>query len=73
MRPISTLLLTLLTPTALALAVPSPKNAAQLRSSPGATVGDHRRSPSVEGAGQSGGDDDDAIAYAWYDEDEKAA
>jgi hypothetical protein len=35
-------------------------------------VGD-RRSPSVEGAGKSGGDDDDAIAYAWYDEDEKSA
>ncbi|KAK4041917.1 hypothetical protein C8A01DRAFT_34024 [Parachaetomium inaequale] len=75
MRPITTLLLSLLAPTALGLAVPSPKNAGELsapkRSLPAAAVVD--RSPSVEGAGKSGGDDDDAIAYAWYDEDGEKA
>lgn len=29
-----------------------------------------KRFPAVEGAGASGSDDDDAIAYAWYAEDE---
>jgi hypothetical protein len=110
MRPIATLLISLLAPTALGLAVPlrSLKNAgeresplflilylgspfcvvhvahvqcltpsssssvsAPKRSPPSATVAD--RSPTVEGAGKSGGDDDDAIAYAWYDEDGEAA
>ncbi|KAH7018386.1 uncharacterized protein B0I36DRAFT_368409 [Microdochium trichocladiopsis] len=32
---------------------------------------DTKRSPSVETAGASGADDDDAIAYAWFAEDDQ--
>ncbi|KAH6854702.1 hypothetical protein B0I37DRAFT_37874 [Chaetomium sp. MPI-CAGE-AT-0009] len=81
MRPITTLLISLLAPAALGLAIPSPKNAAEVRSTLPAgkrslpsTLGDRSASPgpSVEGAGQSGSDDDDAIAYAWYEEDKES-
>ncbi|KAK3298775.1 uncharacterized protein B0H64DRAFT_439215 [Chaetomium fimeti] len=73
MRPIATLLISLLAPAVLGLAIPAPKNAAEVRTTVPTTAGDRRRSPSVEGAGQSGGDDDDAIAYAWYEEDKESA
>ncbi|KAK0609539.1 hypothetical protein B0T17DRAFT_621593 [Bombardia bombarda] len=60
------LLIALIAPTVLGLAIPSTDDVAALKRSSGI---EEKRTPAVETATNWDKDDDDAVAYAWYEEE----